>query len=328
MKKQVVYSLVGGLSAASSDATSAILSGDARKVRACVLAGVDPNERLAFGKTLSHVAALYAPDAEVLRVLAELGADFSLRDDEGRLPLHAAAGREDASFAAALLNGADVSTPDFRSNTPLHGASARCAELLIEAGAELSARGEYGETPLHRAVSFGSAETVGILTEAGADVKAVDNYGETPLHRAFLAENEGEEKIEIILTKDPDTSMRGYKDNALVHYAAWSGRGARYLADADWNEKLNEDTPLAMLAQSGASDEKKFDFLSFVLPLGAVFGELSEERGKEAFRLLASFLENGAGTAEPHARAEAEKCERYGDPRDDLFRRYVVRKTL
>jgi ankyrin repeat protein len=38
-----------------------------------------------------------------------------------------------------------------------------------------------GETPLHRAAAFGSAETIQLLLDAGADLQAQDARGDTPL---------------------------------------------------------------------------------------------------------------------------------------------------
>lgn len=38
-----------------------------------------------------------------------------------------------------------------------------------------------GETPLHRAAAFGSEEMIELMVEAGADITATDAHGETPL---------------------------------------------------------------------------------------------------------------------------------------------------
>jgi uncharacterized protein len=54
----------------------------------------------------------------------------------------------------------------------------------LDAGADLTARGGNGETPLHNASAFGTPAHIQMLLDAGADVMARANYGETPLHIA------------------------------------------------------------------------------------------------------------------------------------------------
>jgi len=52
-------------------------------------------------------------------------------------------------------------------------------KALIEAGADVNARNNYNETPLHFQTSEG---VVRLLIEAGADVNARNDYNSTPLH--------------------------------------------------------------------------------------------------------------------------------------------------
>lgn len=58
-------------------------------------------------------------------------------------------------------------------------------QLLIENGADVTARDEACVTPLHLASSQGSLETVQLLIESGADVAARDTSNRTPLHLAL-----------------------------------------------------------------------------------------------------------------------------------------------
>ena len=73
--------------------------------------------------------------------------------------------------------------------TPLHWAvrygeveSAR--ELAV--ARNLEARDELGRTPLHIAAMFGVDDMVALLLERGADVNARDQWGTTPLRRLEL----------------------------------------------------------------------------------------------------------------------------------------------
>jgi len=69
-------------------------------------------------------------------------------------------------------------------------ADARAAvKLLLEAGADVNAAGEYGETPLHCAASTGDLEMVKLLLEGGAKPEALDSEGKTPADLAAARGN-------------------------------------------------------------------------------------------------------------------------------------------
>ncbi|MGO9315921.1 MAG: ankyrin repeat domain-containing protein, partial [Syntrophobacteraceae bacterium] len=55
---------------------------------------------------------------------------------------------------------------------------------LLEQGANVNARDENRETPLHHAAYRGKTEVAALLIQKGAKVNARDVYEETPLHHA------------------------------------------------------------------------------------------------------------------------------------------------
>ena len=57
-------------------------------------------------------------------------------------------------------------------------------ELLVENGADVSAKGEGGWTPLHQTALYGQKEVIELLIAKGADVNAKAADGTTPLDSA------------------------------------------------------------------------------------------------------------------------------------------------
>jgi hypothetical protein len=68
-------------------------------------------------------------------------------------------------------------------NTAWEGQDALVKNLL-EMGADVDARDEFGQTPLMIAVSQGHMDTVRVLIEGGADVNAIDDQGQSVLSLA------------------------------------------------------------------------------------------------------------------------------------------------
>ena len=88
---------------------------------------------------------------------------------------------------------ADVNARAEYRQTPLHfaaqNANTVAVKLLIERGADVNAQQRDRKTPLHLAASNGHVEIVKILIENKADVKARDLYKNTPLMCAVVAKH-------------------------------------------------------------------------------------------------------------------------------------------
>jgi ankyrin repeat protein len=75
--------------------------------------------------------------------------------------------------------GANLSARNIFGETPLHNANHHTVAALVDAGADLNSRDLDGNTPLHSAAQFGSPEVVVALIKAGADGSLKDASGKT-----------------------------------------------------------------------------------------------------------------------------------------------------
>jgi cytohesin len=129
---------------------------------------------------------------EVVRLLVRAGADIEARDASDHMtPVMIAANAGAERCVGALIDlGADVNAPPARGLPyeglgALHLACSRgysnVVERLIQAGADVDARGPEGETPLMIAAMGNDAPIAVKLLAAGADPSAKRNDGFTAL---------------------------------------------------------------------------------------------------------------------------------------------------
>lgn len=199
------------------------------------------------------------PSIEIADLLISRGAD--LESFSGNFtPLHQAAAWNRVEMAEFLLKkGANVNSrpAGTRGDTPLHVAvignrSYPIAKLLIDHGADLSARGSSGDTPLHAAMinHSPSLEIVMLFLDHAADVNsrmegAIFGWhlGDTPLHLATFLREVG--IVELLLSRGADVNTKNAKGLTPVGLAKY------------WEKKLNEPeykSVIELLQNSGGHD--------------------------------------------------------------------------
>ncbi|XP_014209507.1 transient receptor potential channel pyrexia-like, partial [Copidosoma floridanum] len=117
--------------------------------------GANPGLRNRRGQTALHLAARTHSVECVVSLLNHGGSDPNSQDNDGRTPLHVALGRSMLSYDVAeelVGRKADVNRADKYGYTPLHVAAlnemSSCVDLLIQQGADLSARTKGGTSAL------------------------------------------------------------------------------------------------------------------------------------------------------------------------------------
>lgn len=157
------------------------------------------------GETLLHCAFSRSPKRSVARNLLDstrnplclfeeldIASMISMRDNEGRLPIHAAAASCEDYVGWLIDRGAEVSVQTYKKQNLLHVAAAakqsNVIGLVLEAYGDAKSRAavneqdDEGRTPLHYACQSGRPESVRLLLDAGADPNLRDTKCRTPLH--------------------------------------------------------------------------------------------------------------------------------------------------
>jgi ankyrin repeat protein len=148
-------------------------------------------------------------NVEIMRMLAEHGANVALANAEGTTPLMAAAGLTQVQGPRARRG--DVS--QFYSNWG-EADSLQAVDYLLGLGADLNAVNEARQTPLHGAAYMGSNALVQRLVERGAKIDAQDAQGQTPyriaeghLNVAAQGVTEWPKTAALLKTLGADTSL-------------------------------------------------------------------------------------------------------------------------
>lgn len=142
------------------------------------------------GETVLHCASAHSDD-KVIALLLNEGADVSVRDKNGRTPLHLAAVSLNTNpnvVTALIAGGADVHARDKEGATALHiaslGDNSDVVRVLLDAGADIDARDQRGKTPLHAAASpliKNNFTVISQLVDAGANLFNQDDNGKAPI---------------------------------------------------------------------------------------------------------------------------------------------------
>ncbi len=224
----------------------------------CLVAGL-----LLFGAAAANAATSEIADAamrgdrEAVRAALARKADVNAAQVDGTTALHWAVDRDDVELAELLLTaGARVSARTREGVTPLQLAaingSARMLGRLIKSGADPNAAlTPAGDTALMLGSRTGKTDAIRLLLEARADVNARESWGGTTALMWAVAEGHAE-AARLLIAAGADV-------NARSHYvAAANGRGfeGRTPSASRTEEKVEEFasgwlTPLMFAARDG-----------------------------------------------------------------------------
>ena len=206
--------------------------------------------------------AVTAGDLDKVRALLE--ADPGLlesKDPWNHTPLHKACWGEQIAVAHFLIDqGANVNARNEYGVSVLSCAISskeECFDLvkrLIDEGADINVEHSAVGSPLHRAASRGNHKVARLLIDHGADLNAPGRHG-TILQQAVMKENPDEEMVELLLENGAKRQEYNF-GNTELHLAALHGHAnlvrtlVRHGAEVDARNDYDR-TPLCYAAMHG-----------------------------------------------------------------------------
>ncbi|XP_070708980.1 transient receptor potential cation channel subfamily A member 1-like isoform X2 [Pempheris klunzingeri] len=206
--------------------------------------------------------------------------DLNSCDDQGNVPLHWAAERNQAESCRALLDlGADPNILNTALLSPLHLAVSHNHNSLVELLVSYSAtnsnlQGDLGNTPVILACSINNFEALSILIKHGARLCQQNKLGHFAIHAAAFA---GATKtMEVILKAGEEF---GHQVEAHINYLDKSKSSPLHLAVRGGNieairlciatgakidqQQNDRSTPLHLACTQGATEVVKLMLCSF-----------------------------------------------------------------
>ncbi len=194
------------------DYLNAIRDGDYERVKSILSEGMDVDTDDDDDTPL--VAAVEEEHSDIVRLLIEHGVDVNHHGDYEECPIAEAASNDNIEIIEILLDaGAEINTASY-FNDPLivasKGGSVEVIEFLIERGADPNMGVALNEnSALHEAVSYlgGFLENAETLIKLGADVNGIGEYGRTPIFKAVSKEDCDIECIKLLLEHGADVNF-------------------------------------------------------------------------------------------------------------------------
>jgi len=243
------------------DKYSAIVYGNVEDVKSLIeKENVNINDRSdSKGRSLVFLAAMF-DKIDIVKYLAERGADLDARDNSDASPMDVAVmgGKIDLIKCLAKC-GAKVNAKNRDGETPMFTAAMQgkttSIECLIGLGADVNTRNKDGLTPIFKAAQFRQVGVIECLVAHGANVNATDTVGMTPV---FLAAGSGQtECVERLVARGANVNATAKNGMTAIFLAAAEGQldcvKCLVWNGAEVNITAKGMTPLVLATECGHS---------------------------------------------------------------------------
>jgi ankyrin repeat protein len=175
-----------------------------------------------------HEAAAAGNLNKVQSIITADPGSIELKDESGCTPLSIACLRNQVAVANFLIDkGANVNARNNWGQTPLHNANGVFGQdfdlikRLIAKGADVNAQGNRGDTPLEWAAARGNVKVAKLLIESGADLNAHDKNFGTILHNTIG--QGGREMAKLLIESGAKLNQKDPSGYTEIHLAAIHG---------------------------------------------------------------------------------------------------------
>jgi ankyrin repeat protein len=211
---------VANLSRGYAALYAAIEKANIKIVKMLIEAGADVNIPDVDDNYYPIHSAARTGNLDLVKMLIDAGSDVNSGEDS---VLDYAIESGNTELIMFLIdNFGGVNNSALYRSRPLHIAAKisniDICKLLIMKGCDVNKADNYlGDTPLHEAVSFGNEDSVVFLLEAGANINATNDIGETALDNAIDC-NEEDDHINVIkiLLNHKDLQLDKEKTTRLI----------------------------------------------------------------------------------------------------------------
>ena len=227
--------------------------GDAECTRKFIAHGAKVNDRNINGSTRAHWLAkgTFVSKEEKFTVEIYTGREVQTPSPTGPK-------RYQDIFDMLVAKGADLNARNNLKETPLHICAASnnlvIAKALIAAGVDINARERYQRTPLFFAVENGNTEFVRLLLSKKAKVNVRDHVGFPPLIDAIRSgkqKNKIAKIVQLLIDGDADV-------NARTPGGGWGRAGSDGLTALQQAARFGHTDVVELLIRSGANVNAEF----------------------------------------------------------------------
>jgi ankyrin repeat protein len=260
-------------------------------VRLLLKAGARVDGENRDGEGLLHLAAARG-NAPIIDSLIDAKADVQALDANGNTPLDSAVLHGQAFGVEALLrHHADATyVHPLDGRGALHEASMRgyanLVPLLVNAGADATARDRFGQTALDIALAYKNGNVVATLLLLGQKLKQSQEIAEETMESATLR---GQTEIaRILLDNGFDVNKPSVKGTSYLNDAALKGQKKMVQLLLDHGARVTERNQTGGTALHDAALGGNVDVVTLLLNHGAAIDDQERDSGATALMMAAS----------------------------------------